>query len=388
MAGSPPVSPSVGGRTGAVVVIVAARGEEGGECGRAGDTEQPAPRQLGAEMARRVGAHQHTHRSIGIGHGQASWGLVFTLMWSILVPPAPPEGPGRPAGRRTRRRRLLSRNTIRRRPSPGASRPSAGVSTMISRWPAVTTYCSTSPKWATLATTPGNTFTSWPGSVVSSRKHSGRTAAIAPSPGLDLLLRASDLEHGAVVGDDAVGVGGAPPEIVAADESGDERRGRALVDGLGVGQLLDVAVEHDRDPVAHAHRLFLVVGDEDEGDAELGLEQLELDLHLLAELAIERAERLVEQQHAGPIDERPGERHPLLLAAGQLARLAGREVAHLDHVERIADTVGDLRLGDAALPQPVGHVLGDVHVREQGVALEHGVDVALVGRDALHRTAR
>ena len=111
----------------------------------------------------------------------------------------------------------------------------------------------------------------------------------------------------------------------------------ALVDGLGVGELLDVAVEHDRDAVAHGHRLFLVVGDEDEGDAELALEQLELDLHLLAQLAVERAERLVEEQHAGPVDERPGERDALLLAARQLPRLAVRELGHLDHVERLAD---------------------------------------------------
>ena len=54
------------------------------------------------------------------------------------------------------------------------------------------------------------------------------------------------------------------------------------------------------------------------------LEQLELDLHLLPELAVERAERLVEEQHRRPVDEGAGERHALLLAAGELARLAVR----------------------------------------------------------------
>ena len=49
------------------------------------------------------------------------------------------------------------------------------------------------------------------------------------------------------------------------------------------------------------------------------LDRLELDLHLLAELQVERAERLVEEQHAGPVHERPGERHALALAAGELA---------------------------------------------------------------------
>ena len=57
------------------------------------------------------------------------------------------------------------------------------------------------------------------------------------------------------------------------------------------------AVVEDRDPVAHGQRLLLVVGDEHEGDADLALDLLQLDLHLPAQLEVERAERLVEQQH-------------------------------------------------------------------------------------------
>ena len=49
--------------------------------------------------------------------------------------------------------------------------------------------------------------------------------------------------------------------------------------------------------------------------------RLELDLHLLAELEVERAQGLVEQQDAGPVHERARERDPLPLAARQLAGL-------------------------------------------------------------------
>jgi hypothetical protein len=52
------------------------------------------------------------------------------------------------------------------------------------------------------------------------------------------------------------------------------------------------------------------------------LDALQLDLHLLAELEVERAERLVEQQDLRVVDDRAGERDPLALAAGQLRRLA------------------------------------------------------------------
>ena len=62
--------------------------------------------------------------------------------------------------------------------------------------------------------------------------------------------------------------------------------------------------------------------DVDERDAEVALERLEHDLHLLAQLQVERAERLVEQEHPRPVDDRARERDALPLAAGELHRLA------------------------------------------------------------------
>ena len=61
------------------------------------------------------------------------------------------------------------------------------------------------------------------------------------------------------------------------------------------------------------------MGDVDERDADLALDAHQLELHLLAQLEVERAERLVEQQHRGFVDERPGQRDALLLAARELA---------------------------------------------------------------------
>ncbi len=49
------------------------------------------------------------------------------------------------------------------------------------------------------------------------------------------------------------------------------------------------AFVHDRDTVGHADRLFLVMGHEHEGNAELAVNVLELDLHLLAQPVIESA---------------------------------------------------------------------------------------------------
>ena len=54
--------------------------------------------------------------------------------------------------------------------------------------------------------------------------------------------------------------------------------------------------------------------------ADLSLDLLELDLHLLAQLQVERAERLVEQQERRQVDERAREGHPLSLPARELPR--------------------------------------------------------------------
>jgi hypothetical protein len=44
------------------------------------------------------------------------------------------------------------------------------------------------------------------------------------------------------------------------------------------------------------------VGDVDERDADLALNAFQLDLHLLAQLEIERAEGLIQQEH-GRLDD-------------------------------------------------------------------------------------
>ena len=58
-----------------------------------------------------------------------------------------------------------------------------------------------------------------------------------------------------------------------------------------------------------------------------------IDLHLLAQVLVERAERLVEQQHIGVEHEATRQRHPLLLAAGQFARVPLGEPAQAHELE-------------------------------------------------------
>ena len=116
------------------------------------------------------------------------------------------------------------------------------------------------------------------------------------------------------------------------------------------------------------------MGDEDEGDAGFALDLLELQPHRLAQLEIERGERLVEQQHLRARRERPGERDPLLLTAGKLGRAARGEIQELDHRQHFAGAAVGVLLGPALAAQPEGDVFEHGHVQEQRVLLEHGVD--------------
>ena len=93
---------------------------------------------------------------------------------------------------------------------------------------------------------------------------------------------------------------------------------RLVVELLRRADLLEAAGVHHRDLIGQHQRLGLVVRDVDERRAEVGLQLLQLDLHVLAQLQVERAERLVEQQQRRLEHQAARDRDALLLPAGEL----------------------------------------------------------------------
>ena len=83
-----------------------------------------------------------------------------------------------------------------------------------------------------------------------------------------------------------------------------------------------MAPVHDRDPIPHAHRLDLVVGDVDGGRADAALELLELVAGRGPALGIQVRERLVQQEDVRIADERARKRDALPLTARELAWFA------------------------------------------------------------------
>ena len=104
-------------------------------------------------------------------------------------------------------------------------------------------------------------------------------------------------------------------DVALADEARHIGVCRFVVDLQRGTDLLDLARVHDHDLVAHGQGFFLVVGDEDKGNADLLLDALELALHFLAQLQVQRAEGFVQQQYVRLVHQRAGDGHTLLLAA-------------------------------------------------------------------------
>ena len=179
----------------------------------------------------------------------------------------------------------------------------------------------------------------------------------------------------------------AADDVVVAHEAGDELGGRLGGDRQRIGDLLDAGVVHDDDPVGHGQRLFLVVRDVDEHQAQLALEVAELDAHPQLEQAVEVAERLVEEQRLRLGDKHAGERDPLLLAARQGPRLAVGERGQADHVERLRRPLPPLLLPDTVHLQAELDVREHRSVREESEVLEDGRRRPLVGRQVDQRLA-
>lgn len=148
----------------------------------------------------------------------------------------------------------------------------------------------------------------------------------------------------------------AHPDVVRSHQSAVERghrtqkrhheRVRRGVVHLGRGSdLLDAALVEHRDPIGDIQRLGLVVGDQHRGHVHLVVQPAQPGAQVLAHLGVQRAERLVEQQHLRVDGQRPRQRHPLPLPTGQLVGVAALKTAQPHHFQQIVHLGLDLGLG-------------------------------------------
>src|SRR5690606_3355684 len=171
--------------------------------------------------------------------------------------------------------------------------------------------------------------------------------------------------------------------IGIAEESGDETRLWRIIDFMRRTDLVNAAFAHDGDVVRHGQRFALIMCDIDEGCADAFLKPFQLDLHLQTQFQVKRAERFVEQQHLGFVDERARQRHALHLSTGKLARLARAIAFEPDQFERLANAALQLAATNAMDARPIGNVVVNRHMREQCPALKHHIGGAAIGGNAV-----
>ena len=148
--------------------------------------------------------------------------------------------------------------------------------------------------------------------------------------------------------------------------------------------LLDPAVVHHHDAVGHFERFFLIVRHQNARDVNLVVQPAEPGPQALPHLGVERAERLVQQQHLAARRPAPG---PARRAAAGRRKAAtetacrGRRAAPAAAARGRGDRFPRSTAACFARPhaQAERHVLEHAHVAEQRVVLEHEADAALGG---------
>src|SRR5690554_415104 len=159
-----------------------------------------------------------------------------------------------------------------------------------------------------------------------------------------------------------------PPRRVHAGEAAiarDELDRRAVLD--------DAAVLHDEHPVSDLDGRE-PVGDDD-GRA-VGEERLQTALHKAFARDVERRRRLIEDEHGGVGEERPGERQQLPLPcrdpAATLVDVGAVAVGkRADEVVRTHRPRGVLDLGERRSRAPQRNVVGDRAAEEVGLLRDH-----------------
>src|SRR5690606_24262170 len=122
--------------------------------------------------------------------------------------------------------------------------------------------------------------------------------------------------------------------VGAPDEVGNITISRTIIEFARRPYLSDAAMPHDADAVGHRQRFLLIMGNENESDAQLALQRQKLKLHLGPELRVERSHRFVEQQYFGLVYDCASQRHTLLLATRHLPDPPPTEIGEANGFQR------------------------------------------------------
>ena len=117
------------------------------------------------------------------------------------------------------------------------------------------------------------------------------------------------------------------------------------------------------------------------------LNALEFHLHLLAQLQVQCAQRLVQKQNTGMVDEGAGNGNTLLLAARKTVDAAVLKTLQVYHLQHFLHTGAAFLFVHLVQLKAEFNVFVHIEVGEQGITLENGVYLALIGRQVVDSCA-
>ena len=154
-----------------------------------------------------------------------------------------------------------------------------------------------------------------------------------------------------------------------------------MVDFTRLPDLLDGARAHHHDHVGHGESLGLVVGHEDRGKSQTLLECTDFAAHAQTQARIQVREGFVEEDDLRFHDECSRQGNALLLASGQLMRVAVSVLFDPHERQTVSDPLLTFCGGELLVVQAESHVVFHRQVWKERVGLEHHRHGALFGRD-------
>ena len=169
-----------------------------------------------------------------------------------------------------------------------------------------------------------------------------------------------------------------------AKQPRDVQRRRFAID-LGWRRNLREAPVHEHgDAVADRHRLLVVLRDIKRGCAGSLDKRRQLEPHLVTQLGVDVAQRIVEQENRGVRDQRARQGRALLLAVREFPRLMSEDVADLQERGNLLDLLFYDVLRRAARRQRARDVVERRHVRKEREVLKRHADASTLGRRVRH----
>ena len=173
--------------------------------------------------------------------------------------------------------------------------------------------------------------------------------------------------------------------VVLTDKLRNECVVGSLVQICWGGQLFDDAFIEYADSIRHRECFRLIVGDVDHRDFKIIVDMFYLVLHLFTKLFVKCTQGLIHKNQFGIKYQCARDRHPLLLAAGELAGSASTEAAKANHIQCTFDTRFDFIFVDAADLKWKRKVFINRHVWKEGIVLKDHTNPSTMWRDSINR---